>query len=149
MREICHDGQVLQITTIRPAADIYDLPWSTPLEDWPEDLLAVLPRGISRHTVRFVRTSQGVIAVKEIKDDIAYREYHLLRALIDEGFVVHYPEYRTYGPSSLLGELSSAPKKASGATSARSVKRSDNTAWKMSPARMCSFSTFTPATKRS
>lgn len=38
--------------------------------------------------------------------------YHLLRALIDEGFVVHYPEYRTYGPSSLLGELSSAPKKA-------------------------------------
>ncbi|MCH8627911.1 DUF4032 domain-containing protein [Arsenicicoccus piscis] len=72
---------MLQITTIRPAADIYDLPWSTPLEDWPEDLLAVLPRGISRHTVRFVRTSQGVIAVKEIKDDIAYREYHLLRAL--------------------------------------------------------------------
>lgn len=38
--------------------------------------------------------------------------YHLLRELIDEGFVVHYPEYRTYGPSSLLGELSTAPKRA-------------------------------------
>ena len=38
--------------------------------------------------------------------------YHLLRELIDEGFVVHYPEYRTYGPSSLLGELSTAPRRA-------------------------------------
>lgn len=38
--------------------------------------------------------------------------YHLLRELIDEGFVVHYPEYRTYGPSALLGELSTAPRRA-------------------------------------
>ncbi|WP_166869696.1 MULTISPECIES: IclR family transcriptional regulator [unclassified Salinibacterium] len=38
--------------------------------------------------------------------------YHLLRELIEQGFVVHYPEYRTYGPSSLLGELSSAPRRA-------------------------------------
>lgn len=38
--------------------------------------------------------------------------YHLLRELIDEGFVVHYPEYRTYGPSSLLEDLSAAPRRA-------------------------------------
>ena len=34
------------------------LPWSTPLEDWPEENLVALPRGISRHVVRFVRVGQ-------------------------------------------------------------------------------------------
>jgi DNA-binding IclR family transcriptional regulator len=31
--------------------------------------------------------------------------YHLLRALLDEGFVVHFPEDRGYALSSLLGDL--------------------------------------------
>ncbi|MFT4030662.1 MAG: IclR family transcriptional regulator [Protaetiibacter sp.] len=38
--------------------------------------------------------------------------YQLLRVLMDEGFVVHYPEDRTYGPSTLLGELGAAPRRA-------------------------------------
>ena len=45
----------LEITTARPESALLDLPWSTPLEDWPEEYLAALPRGISRHVVRFVR----------------------------------------------------------------------------------------------
>ncbi|MEP7333866.1 MAG: DUF4032 domain-containing protein, partial [Terracoccus sp.] len=45
----------LEITTARPDPALLDLPWSTPLEDWPEDTLAALPRGISRHVVRFVK----------------------------------------------------------------------------------------------
>ena len=52
-----------------------------PLEEWPEDILAALPRGISRHVVRFVRLSGRVLAVKEIKADIARREYEMLRSL--------------------------------------------------------------------
>ena len=60
---------------------MFDLPWSIPLEDWPDDHLAALPRGISRHIVRFVKLSGGVLAVKEIKADIAAREYGMLRAL--------------------------------------------------------------------
>lgn len=71
----------LEITSARPDPALFDLPWSIPLEDWPEDHLAALPRGISRHIVRFVKLSGGVLAVKEIKADIAAREYAMLRAL--------------------------------------------------------------------
>ena len=78
----CHDDQVtLEITVARPDPALLDLPWSVPLEDWPTDLLAALPRGISRHVVRFVKLSGKVIAVKEIKADIAAREYNMLRFL--------------------------------------------------------------------
>lgn len=38
--------------------------------------------------------------------------YQLLRVLMDEGFVIHYPEHRTYGPSTLLGDLGAAPQRA-------------------------------------
>jgi len=71
----------LEITTARPESALLDLPWSTPLEEWPESHLAALPRGISRHVVRFVKLGPRVLAVKEIKDDIADREYAMLRNL--------------------------------------------------------------------
>lgn len=71
----------LEITAARPDPALLDLPWSTPLEQWPEELLAAFPRGISRHVVRFVRLSGRVLAVKEIKTDIARREYEMLRNL--------------------------------------------------------------------
>jgi hypothetical protein len=71
----------LELTTARPDPALLDLPWRMPLETWPDDILAALPRGISRHVVRFVRLSGRVLAVKEIKADIARREYDLLRAL--------------------------------------------------------------------
>ena len=71
----------LEISAARPDPALLDLPWDVPLEEWPQDRLAALPRGISRHVVRFVRLSGGVIAVKEIKADIARREYQMLRQL--------------------------------------------------------------------
>jgi hypothetical protein len=71
----------LELTASRPDPALLDLPWSVPLEDWPADRLAALPRGISRHTVRFVRVSNRVLAVKEIKVDLARREYAMLRNL--------------------------------------------------------------------
>jgi hypothetical protein len=71
----------LEITAARPDPALLDLPWELPLEEWPADELAALPRGISRHVVRFVRMSGRVIAIKEIKDELARREYGLLRLL--------------------------------------------------------------------
>ena len=71
----------LELTAARPDPALLDLPWSVPLEDWPADRLAALPRGISRHTVRFVRVSNRVLAIKEIKVDLARREYAMLRNL--------------------------------------------------------------------
>ena len=74
-------AQNLQITTAAPDPALLDLPWDVPLEDWPAHVLAALPRGISRHIVRFVKLSGRVIAVKEIGESVAYREYELLRQL--------------------------------------------------------------------
>jgi hypothetical protein len=71
----------LEITAARPDPALLDLPWSTPLEEWPSSYLAALPRGISRHVVRFVKLSDKVVAVKEIKTDIAVGEYNMLRFL--------------------------------------------------------------------
>ncbi|RPF19811.1 DUF4032 domain-containing protein [Myceligenerans xiligouense] len=73
--------QNLQITAARPDPALLDLPWDLPLASWPDDVLAALPRGISRHVVRFVRLSGRVIAIKEIGESVAYREYELLRRL--------------------------------------------------------------------
>ncbi|WP_022867443.1 DUF4032 domain-containing protein [Schaalia vaccimaxillae] len=74
-------SQALEITaaTVDPA--LLDLPWEVALEDWPQDILAALPRGISRHIVRFVNLSGRVIAIKEIGPTVAHREFELLRDL--------------------------------------------------------------------
>ena len=71
----------LQITAASPESALLDLPWRIPLEEWPPEVLAALPRGISRHTVRFVRLGRRVLAVKETRDHYAFREYELLRRL--------------------------------------------------------------------
>lgn len=71
----------LEITASRPDPALLDLPWELPLEEWPTSVLAALPRGISRHVVRFVRVSGRVLAVKEIDQRLARREYEMLRVL--------------------------------------------------------------------
>ena len=73
--------QALDITaaTVDPA--LLDLPWHLPLEQWPEENIASLPKGLSRHTVRFAHLSGHVIAIKETLPDLAKREYELLKEL--------------------------------------------------------------------
>lgn len=73
--------QNLQITAVAPDPALLDLPWDVPLAEWPDDVLAALPQGISRHVVRFVNHAGRVIAIKEIGETVAYREYELLRQL--------------------------------------------------------------------
>ncbi len=72
---------IVRITSALVDPALIDLPWSTPLEEWPADQLVALPQGISRHVVRFVRLHGQVYAVKETNERIAEREYDLLRAL--------------------------------------------------------------------
>ncbi|WP_407320573.1 DUF4032 domain-containing protein [Isoptericola halotolerans] len=71
----------LQITSATPNSALLDLPWRQPLAEWPADVLAALPRGISRHVVRFVRLDGRVLAIKEISESVAFREYEMLRQL--------------------------------------------------------------------
>ena len=65
--------------TVDPA--LLDLPWNLPLEVWPEDSIAALPKGISRHIVRFANLSGYVVAIKETSAELAKREYEMLRTL--------------------------------------------------------------------
>jgi hypothetical protein len=60
---------------------LFDLPWNLPLDQWPDDVILALPRGISRHVVRFVKLSDRVLAIKEIAAYAATREYALLKEL--------------------------------------------------------------------
>jgi uncharacterized protein DUF4032/lipopolysaccharide kinase (Kdo/WaaP) family protein len=52
-----------------------------PLEEWGDQYVVPLPRGLSRHVVRIVRLHDRIYAVKETVEEIAFREYRLLRDL--------------------------------------------------------------------
>ncbi len=71
----------LTIKANRPDPAILTLPWSTPLEEWGEQYVVPLPRGLSRHVVRIVRLGSRVYAVKETVETMALREYRMLRDL--------------------------------------------------------------------
>ena len=74
-------ASALSITSAVPDPALLDLPWDLPLEVWPDEYIAALPKGISRHLVRFVHLGGYVIAVKETSAELAKREYELLRTL--------------------------------------------------------------------
>ncbi|MBK4348233.1 DUF4032 domain-containing protein [Lacisediminihabitans changchengi] len=71
----------LNITSATVDPALLDLPWNLPLDVWPESVIASLPKGISRHLVRFVHLSGYVIAIKETSAELARREYDMLRTL--------------------------------------------------------------------
>lgn len=65
----------------KPDSRLLPLPWGTPLAQWPVEHLVALPRGISRHVVRFIRVGEDVYAAKEVNEDLALHEYRLLHDL--------------------------------------------------------------------
>ena len=71
----------LSITSAIVDPALLDLPWDLPLETWPEVTIAALPKGLSRHLVRFAHLSGYIVAIKETSADLALREYELLRNL--------------------------------------------------------------------
>lgn len=74
-------GDSLTITSAVADSTLLDLPWNVPLELWPDDAIATLPKGISRHLVRFAHLGGYVVAIKETSADLARREYEMLRTL--------------------------------------------------------------------
>lgn len=71
----------LSITSATADPALLDLPWHLPLDEWPSETIASLPKGISRHLVRFAYLSGYVIAVKETTTEMARGEYDMLRTL--------------------------------------------------------------------
>lgn len=71
----------LNITSATADPALLDLPWRLPLDAWPNQTIAALPKGISRHLVRFAHLSGRVVAIKETTSEMAKGEYDMLRRL--------------------------------------------------------------------
>ncbi|MDR1833216.1 MAG: DUF4032 domain-containing protein [Propionibacteriaceae bacterium] len=65
----------------KPDSRFIPLPWQLPLAQWPADLLVALPRGISRHVVRFITVGGVFYAAKEVVEHLAMHEYRMLTDL--------------------------------------------------------------------
>src|SRR5919107_6015306 len=103
----------LHIVANRPDPALLTLPWSTPLEEWTDEHVVPLPRGLSRHVVRIVRLGARTYAVKETVAEMAFREYRLLRdlqriplpAVVPQGVVTGRVDARGHDlPAALLTE---------------------------------------------
>jgi hypothetical protein len=70
------------------AHSFLDLPWEQPLEEWEDERLVQVLRGISRHVVRFVDLDGELYALKELPQRYAEREFRMLRALAAESMPV-------------------------------------------------------------
>lgn len=71
-------SESLSITASDIDPGLLTLPWSEPLASWPSSRIVSLPKGISRHLVRFADLSGRVVAVKETTQAFAEREYEML-----------------------------------------------------------------------
>jgi hypothetical protein len=94
----------LHIVASRPDPALVRLPWSTPLAEWSDDYVVPLPRGLSRHIVRIVRLGDRTYAIKETQEEIAYREYRLLRDLQRLGLPAVVPQAVVTGRVDTEGE---------------------------------------------
>ena len=94
----------LHIVAHRPDPAMVTLPWGTPLEEWTDDHVVPLPRGLSRHVVRIVRLRGRTYAVKETVEQIAFREYRLLRDLQRIGLPAVVPQGVVTGRTGADGE---------------------------------------------
>jgi hypothetical protein len=73
--------RVPRFLSSRPDSRLIPLPWELPLAQWPTEHLVALPRGISRHVVRFIKVGSSVYAAKEVIEDLAIHEYRMLTDL--------------------------------------------------------------------
>ena len=82
----------MHVLATDPDPDIVRLPWKEPLDQWAGPWVLDVPRGLSRHVVRVVRAGQRIVAVKETTEEMARREYTLLRRLIQAGLPAVKPQ---------------------------------------------------------
>ncbi len=76
------------LTTLGVGTELLDLPFGQPLEEWDDPRIVQVPRGISRHVVRFVRVHGQILAIKEATERYVLREHRLLRELADRSVPV-------------------------------------------------------------
>jgi hypothetical protein len=79
------------LTTLGASTELLDLPFGVPLADWDDPRIVQVPRGISRHVVRFIQlgeSTQDIFAIKEATDRFVSREHTLLRALAEDSVPV-------------------------------------------------------------
>ena len=81
MRTVVYNRGVPRFLSSRPDSRLIPLPWEVPLTDWPASQLVALPRGISRHVVRFIQVGNSVYAAKEVIEHLAIHEYRMLTEL--------------------------------------------------------------------
>jgi hypothetical protein len=77
-----------RVTTLGTNTDVLTLPFDRPLAEWSDERIVYVPRGISRHIVRFVDMGGEVFAVKEATDRFVLREHGLLRSLAEHSVPV-------------------------------------------------------------
>ncbi len=68
-------------------ADLESLPWDTPLNDWNDKKVKFLDfrKGISKHTVRFIKTKDFAFAIKQTSPISAYFESETFAKLLQKG----------------------------------------------------------------
>ncbi len=76
------------LTTLGAVTELLDLPYDVPLAQWDDPRLVQVPRGISRHVVRFIRAHGEIFAIKEATERYVLREHTLLRELADRSVPV-------------------------------------------------------------
>jgi hypothetical protein len=74
----------LTLKTTDHQADLLRLPWERPLAEWPDEDLVSLPAGNFRHVVRFLDLGGTFVALKELPDRLARREFEILGELREE-----------------------------------------------------------------
>jgi hypothetical protein len=72
-------------------ADLLDLPWERSITEWPADLFLDLPKGISRHEVRFLERRGTILAIKELPEAAARNDFLVLSELEDEAVPTVHP----------------------------------------------------------
>lgn len=73
-----------EIKTRAGYPDFIDLPWERSLTTWDPERFVELPKGISRHEVRFHDRGDVLFAIKELPERAARNDYDVLRALDDQ-----------------------------------------------------------------
>ena len=72
-----------RLTTLGTNTELLELPFDRPLAEWDDRRIVHVPRGISRHVVRFVEAGGEIFAIKEAPDRFVVREHRLLRELAE------------------------------------------------------------------
>jgi hypothetical protein len=94
----------MHVLATDPDPEVVRLPWHLPLEEWEGPWVLDVPRGLSRHVVRVVRAGDRIVAVKETTEEMARREYSVLRELVRAGLPVVKPQGVVTGRRTPAGE---------------------------------------------